>query len=145
MPAPDARPEDILRQAADAESQAQASVQLPPELDLLAEVLKAVPNLLPVAPAGATITSTTDAPPPLRFCSIKGCKTVLAPNSYFKMCEPCRDRYRNYGTAKRQKWRKEKEAVVAEVQKLCEVEDARRAEEGLPVSALLACVMKLYI
>lgn len=34
------------------------------------------------------------------------------------MCEPCRDRYRNYGTTKRAKWKREKEVVVAEMHKL---------------------------
>ncbi|KAI0372050.1 hypothetical protein BV20DRAFT_1016217 [Pilatotrama ljubarskyi] len=48
------------------------------------------------------------------------------------MCEPCRNRYRNYGTTKRAKWRKEKEVAVQELQKLREEEDKRRAEQGLP-------------
>ncbi|KAJ3473979.1 hypothetical protein NLI96_g12717 [Meripilus lineatus] len=69
---------------------------------------------------------------PHRYCSIKGCKAVIPGNSFFKMCEPCRNRYRSYGTTKRAKWRKEKEVVVAELQKLREDEDKRRAENGLP-------------
>ncbi|KAI0072086.1 hypothetical protein K474DRAFT_1668233 [Panus rudis PR-1116 ss-1] len=69
---------------------------------------------------------------PSRFCSIKGCKAVIPGDSFFKMCEPCRDRYRHYGTTKRAKWRREKQAAVEELQKLRAEEDKRRAEEGLP-------------
>lgn len=61
-----------------------------------------------------------------RFCSVKGCKAIIPgkraicrsilvvlipPASYsFKMCEPCRNRYRGYGTKKRAKWKAEREA-----------------------------------
>lgn len=76
---------------------------------------------------------------PHRYCSIKGCKAVIPGNSFFKMCEPCRNRYRSYGTTKRAKWRKEKEVVVAELQKLREDEDKRRAENGLPVRSFRRC------
>ncbi|KAH8097065.1 hypothetical protein BXZ70DRAFT_309402 [Cristinia sonorae] len=69
---------------------------------------------------------------PHRYCSIKGCKAVIPGDSFFKMCEPCRNRYRNYGTTKRAKWRREKEVAVAELQNLRMEEDKRRAEHGLP-------------
>ncbi|KAI0674406.1 hypothetical protein C8Q78DRAFT_1014550 [Trametes maxima] len=106
---------------------------------VLAEVLKAVPNLNlstrvtsgPTVPVGATAPPVDGQLPP-RFCSIKGCKTLIAGNSFFKMCEPCRNRYRNYGTTKRAKWRKEKEVAVQELHKIREEEDKRRAEQGLP-------------
>ncbi|KAI0777778.1 hypothetical protein BD413DRAFT_490697 [Trametes elegans] len=105
----------------------------------LAAVLKAVPNLNlstritsgPTVPVGGTVPPVDGQLPP-RFCSIKGCKTLIPGNSFFKMCQPCRDRYRNYGTTKRAKWRKEKEVVVHELHKLREEEDKRRAEQGLP-------------
>ena len=74
-----------------------------------------------------------DSSLPHRYCSIKGCKAVVPGNSFFKMCEPCRNRYRSYGTTKRAKWRREKEVAVAELQKMREEEDKRRAENGLPV------------
>lgn len=104
---------------------------------VLAEVLKAVPNFslssrVTSGPTVSTSASAVDGPLPPRFCSIKGCKTLIAGNSFFKMCEPCRDRYRNYGTTKRAKWRREKEVVVAELHKLRAEEDARRAAQGLP-------------
>ncbi|KAI0635270.1 hypothetical protein C8Q77DRAFT_693713 [Trametes polyzona] len=106
---------------------------------VLAEVLKTVPNfqLSTRVTSGPTVPVGVSAPPvdgqlPPRFCSIKGCKTLIAGNSFFKMCEPCRNRYRNYGTTKRAKWRKEKEVAVQELQKLREEEDRRRAEQGLP-------------
>lgn len=75
---------------------------------------------------------------PPRYCSIKGCKTLIPGDSFFKMCEPCRDRYRNYGTTKRQKWKREKEEAVAEMERLREEENRRRAENGLPVSVYCA-------
>ncbi|RDX54642.1 hypothetical protein OH76DRAFT_1398025 [Lentinus brumalis] len=103
---------------------------------ILAEVLKAVPNfsLSTRITSGPTVDSSesSEGPLPPRFCSIKGCKTLIAGNSFFKMCEPCRDRYRNYGTTKRAKWRREKEVAVQELHKLRSEEDARRAAEGLP-------------
>lgn len=70
---------------------------------------------------------------PLRYCSVKGCKAIVPGNSFFRMCEPCRDRYRTYGTTKRAKWRREKDAAVAEMEKLREEENERRASRGLSV------------
>ncbi|KAI9063536.1 hypothetical protein FKP32DRAFT_1757971 [Trametes sanguinea] len=106
---------------------------------ILAEVLETVPNLDlttratsgPTVPVGATVPPVDGQLPP-RYCSIKGCKTLIPGNSFFKMCEPCRNRYRNYGTTKRKKWRKDKELAVQELQKLREEEDKRRALQGLP-------------
>ncbi|KAF7797055.1 hypothetical protein EIP86_008247 [Pleurotus ostreatoroseus] len=72
---------------------------------------------------------------PPRYCSIKGCKTVIPGDSFFKMCEPCRDRYRNYGTTKRKKWKKEKEEAIAEMEKMREEENKRRVESGLSIDA----------
>lgn len=40
---------------------------------------------------------------PPRFCSVKGCKTVLPGSLCYKMCEPCRDRYRSYKKHKKGK------------------------------------------
>lgn len=102
---------------------------------ILAEVLKSVPgvNLTTRVTSGPTVLpGPADGPLPPRFCSIKGCKTLIAGNSFFKMCEPCRDRYRNYGTTKRAKWKREKEVAVAELHQLRDKEDARRASESLP-------------
>ncbi|PIL27604.1 hypothetical protein GSI_10755 [Ganoderma sinense ZZ0214-1] len=102
---------------------------------VLAEVLKTVPgiNLTTRITSGPTVLpGPSDGPLPPRFCSIKGCKTLIAGNSFFKMCEPCRDRYRNYGTTKRAKWKREKEVAVAELHQLHDKEDERRASEGLP-------------
>ena len=103
---------------------------------VLAEVLKTLPNLdVPTRfTSGPTVPvmHSPDGPLPPRFCSIKGCKTLIAGNSFFKMCEPCRDRYRNYGTKKRAKWKREKEVAVEELNKLRFEEDVRRAEQGLP-------------
>ncbi|PCH44922.1 hypothetical protein WOLCODRAFT_165497 [Wolfiporia cocos MD-104 SS10] len=72
----------------------------------------------------------TDPLLPPRYCSIKGCKALVPGNSFFKMCEPCRDRYRNYGTTKRAKWKREKEVAVAELEKMREETDKRRTDEG---------------
>lgn len=74
-----------------------------------------------------------------RFCSVKGCKTMLSADHFFKMCEPCRDRYRGYGITKRAKWRAERVAVNTELEALRIEEDKRRAEEDLPV-CLMGCL-----
>ncbi|KAI0042822.1 hypothetical protein FA95DRAFT_1563936 [Auriscalpium vulgare] len=70
-----------------------------------------------------------------RYCSVKGCKNVVAGDYLFKMCETCRDRYRHYGNTKRSKWKREREASLAELAKHREDEDVRREKEGLPLIA----------
>lgn len=75
---------------------------------------------------------------PGRPCSVKGCKATIPADYFFKMCEPCRDRYRGYGITKRAKWRAERIAANAELDALRVEEDKRRAEEGLPVSCSLS-------
>ena len=102
---------------------------------VLAEVLKTVPgiNLPTRVTSGPTVLpGPSDGPLPPRFCSIKGCKTLIAGNSFFKMCEPCRDRYRNYGTTKRAKWKREKEVAVAELHQFHDKGDLHRASEDPP-------------
>ena len=74
-----------------------------------------------------------DGPLPPRFCSIKGCKAVLSGSTFYRMCEPCRNKYRNYGTKKRRKWKDDKEVAVAEFERL-QQEDVERISQGLPVS-----------
>ncbi|KAG7093895.1 hypothetical protein E1B28_007533 [Marasmius oreades] len=66
-----------------------------------------------------------------RFCSIKGCKSILAGDYNYKMCNPCRDRYKNYGVTKRAKWKAERIAFDQELENLKRVEDERRAKAGL--------------
>uniref|UniRef100_A0A0W0FZD3 Uncharacterized protein n=1 Tax=Moniliophthora roreri TaxID=221103 RepID=A0A0W0FZD3_MONRR len=66
-----------------------------------------------------------------RFCSIKGCKSVLESEYSYKMCGTCRDRYRNYGVTKRKKWKAERIAFDHELEHLRRIEDERRAKEGL--------------
>ena len=70
---------------------------------------------------------------PSRYCSVKGCKAMIPGDYFFKMCEPCRDRYRAYGITKRAKWRAERVAANTELEALRIEEDKRRADEGLPV------------
>lgn len=77
---------------------------------------------------------------PRRFCSVKGCKATIPGDYFFKMCEPCRDRYRAYGTTKRAKWKNELVLAKASLESLQEKEDKRRLEAGLPVSATVVLV-----
>ncbi|KAF9479869.1 hypothetical protein BDN70DRAFT_661639 [Pholiota conissans] len=68
---------------------------------------------------------------PDRYCSVKGCKAVI-PGSYdYKMCPPCRERYRIYGNTKRAKWKYEREAFEREMSALRVAEDERRKANGL--------------
>ena len=48
---------------------------------------------------------------PPRYCSIKGCKTILPGSLCYKMCEPCRNKYRHYGSKKRNKHKDSAESV----------------------------------
>ncbi|KAJ7755020.1 hypothetical protein DFH07DRAFT_822596 [Mycena maculata] len=77
-------------------------------------------------------TAPNDRP---RFCSVKGCKALILESMEiypYKMCQPCRNRYRNYGITKRAKWKAEREAYDRELEGLRAKEDIRRAANGLP-------------
>ena len=63
------------------------------------------------------------------FCSLCLPRLLLA--SYtFKMCPPCRVRYRIYGITKRAKWKAEQEAFDHELAGLRSKEDERRKLAG---------------
>ncbi|THH09620.1 hypothetical protein EW146_g8635 [Bondarzewia mesenterica] len=79
--------------------------------------------------SGSSNPSTQGIPP--RYCSIKGCKAIIGGDYFYKMCIPCRNRYRGYGTTKRSKWKREREAALEELAHAREAEDKRRAEAGL--------------
>ena len=48
---------------------------------------------------------------PTRYCSVRGCTSVLPPNYGNKMCEVCRGRHRVYASTKRAKRKMEKAAL----------------------------------
>ncbi|KAL1713563.1 hypothetical protein EV715DRAFT_211435 [Schizophyllum commune] len=50
----------------------------------------------------------------------------------FKMCVPCRDKYKKYGETKRAKWKSEREQLERELAALRAAEDARRRAAGMP-------------
>ena len=54
----------------------------------------------------------------------------------FKMCPPCRTRYRTYGNTKRAKWKAERDAFDREMASLRTAEDEKRKAKGLRVSYL---------
>ncbi|KAJ6523551.1 hypothetical protein B0H19DRAFT_1201310 [Mycena capillaripes] len=88
----------------------------------------------PAAEPAATVEAIPQASGS-RFCSVKGCKAIILESTEeypFKMCQPCRSRYRNYGITKRAKWKTEREAFQRELDGLRAKEDARRAANGLP-------------
>lgn len=82
--------------------------------------------------AHGVVTTSTEP----RYCSVRGCTEPLPPDYFFKMCEPCRERYKVYGITKRAKWRAERVAANEELEALRVEEDKRRGEEGLPVSSI---------
>jgi hypothetical protein len=71
-----------------------------------------------------------------RYCSVKGCRTLIGGDYLFKMCVPCRNRYRGYGMTKRSKWKRGREIAAQELERIRVEEDARRARQGLPVSSV---------
>ncbi|KAI0289624.1 hypothetical protein BC826DRAFT_1106863 [Russula brevipes] len=88
----------------------------------------------PTQPDGASASSS--AGPPVeqsRYCTVKGCHSVLSNDYFFKMCPPCRNRYRGYGVTKRSKTRRVREVVGQELQRARVEEDLRRAQEGRPL------------
>ncbi|KAJ7269343.1 hypothetical protein B0H12DRAFT_33564 [Mycena haematopus] len=134
------------------------ALTLPPSTNTRAHVSTAPPPVLPsvsdstnttVSTSGAETFSaptTTGGPIPPnsegqtsdvrpRFCSVKGCKAIIVESIEvypYKMCQPCRNRYRNYGITKRAKWKSEREAFLRELEVLRVKEDERRASNGLP-------------
>lgn len=52
----------------------------------------------------------------------------------YRMCPPCRTRYRTYGNTKRAKWKAERDAFDREMVSLRTVEDEKRKAKGLRVS-----------
>ncbi|KAJ6623053.1 hypothetical protein B0H10DRAFT_2010932, partial [Mycena sp. CBHHK59/15] len=94
----------------------------------------------PGSEAQYPVQTPASNPPPLangppRFCSVKGCKATILESMEvypYKMCQPCRSRYRLYGITKRAKWKAEREAFSRELEGLRVKEDMRRAAIGLP-------------
>lgn len=76
-----------------------------------------------------------------RYCSVKGCRTVIGGDYLYKMCTPCRNRYRGYGMTKRSKSKRGREIAAQELQRVRAEEDVRRAQLGLPVSG---CIWKTH-
>jgi hypothetical protein len=72
-----------------------------------------------------------------RYCSVKGCRTVIGGDYLYKMCTPCRNRYRGYGMTKRSKSKRGREIAAQELQRVRAEEDVRRAQLGLPVSGFI--------
>lgn len=72
-----------------------------------------------------------------RYCSVKGCRTVIGGEYLYKMCTPCRNRYRGYGMTKRSKSKRGREIAAQELQRVRAEEDVRRAQQGLPVSGCI--------
>ena len=83
-------------------------------------------------PASSAARPTTQS----RYCSVKGCRTLIGGDYLFKMCVPCRNRYRGYGMTKRSKWKRGREIAAQELERIRVEEDARRARQGLPVSSV---------
>ncbi|KAG6909118.1 hypothetical protein DXG01_001992 [Tephrocybe rancida] len=48
-------------------------------------------------------------------CTVRGCKAWIPITYAYKMCVPCRTRYRSYGNTKRRKWKAEREAQDKEL------------------------------
>ena len=76
-----------------------------------------------------------------RYCSVKGCRTVIGGDYLYKMCTPCRNRYRGYGMTKRSKSKRGREIAAQELQRVRAEEDVRRAQLVLPVSG---CIWKMH-
>jgi hypothetical protein len=85
----------------------------------------------------ATSSTTVRSSGQSRYCSVKGCRNVIGGDYLYKMCVPCRNRYRGYGMTKRSKSKRGREIAAQELQRRRAEEDTRRAQQGLPVSDFL--------
>ncbi|KAI9510191.1 hypothetical protein F5148DRAFT_622731 [Russula earlei] len=68
-----------------------------------------------------------------RYCTVKGCRSVVGGDYLYKMCVPCRNRYRGYGMTKRSKSKRGREIAARELLRVRAEEDARRVQQGLPL------------
>ncbi|KJA17422.1 hypothetical protein HYPSUDRAFT_1022244 [Hypholoma sublateritium FD-334 SS-4] len=108
----------------------ESELQIPPDT--------VEPSLLSDPPSQGQPSSVVDeghatqgTPQDPRFCSVKGCKTIIPETYDFKMCPPCRERYRIYGNTKRAKWKYERDAFQREMKALRVAEDEKRKAQGL--------------
>lgn len=85
---------------------------------------------------GTPPSTTTRSSGQPRYCSVKGCRSVIGGDYLFKMCVSCRNRYRGYGMTKRSKSKRGREVAALELRRVRAEEDSRRAQQGLPVSVL---------
>jgi hypothetical protein len=71
-----------------------------------------------------------------KILSLFSCyRMLISLASYeYKMCPPCRTRYRTYGNTKRAKWKAERDAFDREMATLRTMEDEKREIKGLRVS-----------
>ncbi|KAJ7150356.1 hypothetical protein C8R46DRAFT_1124750 [Mycena filopes] len=108
-----------------------------PELPKPPQSNPPTPGIHPPPPPVSAIHAAVEAAPQpsdgeSRFCSVKGCNAAILESTEiypYKMCRPCRTRYRDYGITKRAKQKAERQA---EMDALRVQENLRRAENGLP-------------
>jgi hypothetical protein len=77
---------------------------------------------------------------PPRYCSIKGCKRVISGDYLFKMCQPCRNRYRAYGTVKRTKWKENRQSALVNLEAQRAEDERHTLERGSPVRCIFFIV-----
>ncbi|KAI0264603.1 hypothetical protein BC834DRAFT_881619 [Gloeopeniophorella convolvens] len=112
-------------------SELAGALTLPP-LDSSSETQDAYISTSSPVEGGETTPAAGPSTGQSRYCSVKGCRAVLGSDYLFKMCVPCRDRYRAYGTTKRLKWKRGREIAAQELDRVRAEEDIRRVEQGLP-------------
>ncbi|KAH9962265.1 hypothetical protein BC827DRAFT_1199999 [Russula dissimulans] len=110
-------------------SELAGALTLPP-LDSSSDAQDPMPS--PVDGASPS-PSSCRSPGQSRYCSVKGCRSVIGGDYLFKMCVPCRDRYRGYGMTKRSKSKRGREIAAQELKRVRAEEDVRRAQQGLPL------------
>ncbi|KAL0958385.1 hypothetical protein HGRIS_000527 [Hohenbuehelia grisea] len=106
---------------------------IPPASDPPSQVQPQGTEEAPAESAGQPSVMPSDPldPSTSRVCSIRGCKRLLRSTYAYKMCEPCRGRYKKYGTTKRAKWKQERVAANAQLNAMRAEEDSRRTDAGL--------------
>jgi hypothetical protein len=103
---------------------------LDPSCDLQDAYISTPAQADDVATSSTTVRSSGQS----RYCSVKGCRNVIGGDYLFKMCVPCRNRYRGYGMTKRSKSKRGREIAARELRRVRAEEDLRRSQQGMPVS-----------
>jgi hypothetical protein len=82
---------------------------------------------------------------PTRYCSVRGCTSVLPPDYSNKMCEICRGRHRIYASTKRAKRKIEKAALGMQNGWIPGDEDSHDSTQPMSGQEVRSCIEYTFL